>query len=118
MGEKEEITDIINALKDRYTTEHFAAMQIKKGKVLRFDYEGSPVTLKITRVAKGRYWAEHVELIDQRIVRTHNRHNIDAAVNPPFCIDCEVPVDEPSNEDGEKKYQDRVDTHLTDGTPI
>lgn len=118
MPKREEITDIVNDLKARYTPENFKALGIKKGKVLRFDYEGSPVTLRITRVAKDRYWAEHVELVDQKIVKSHYGHNVDATQTPPWCEDCEVPVDELSTEDGDKKAKDRDERTLSDGTEI
>lgn len=115
---REEITDIIDELKKRYTPEHFAQMGIKRGKVLKFDYEGSPTIMKITKVAKGRYWAEHIELHSHQAVSSHYDHNVDVTSKPPYCQDCEVPVTEPSTEDGEKKYQDRKDRYLEDGTLI
>lgn len=118
VGQKEEITDIINDIKARYTPENFAKMRIKKGKILRFDYEGTPVTLRITRKAGDRYWAEHVELHDQQVVRMHTNHDVELNSKPPFCNDCQVPVTEPATEDGEKKYKDREDRYLSDGTPI
>lgn len=118
IGKREEITDIIDEVRSRYTEENFRKLRIKKGRVLRFNYEGSPTTLRITRVANGRYWAEHIQLHDQRIVRSHTRHDVDQTSTPPFCNDCQILVTEPSTEDGEKKYQDREDRHLSDGTPI
>jgi hypothetical protein len=45
-------------------------------------------------------------------------HHVDMSKNPFFCTDCNVSVNEPATEDGEKKYLDRKDRHLSDGTPI
>jgi hypothetical protein len=118
VGLKEEITDIVEGIHARYSEENFKKLRIKKGRVLRFDYEGSKTTIRITKVANGRYWGEHIELHDQRIVRSHTRHDVDTDQKPPFCRDCQVPVTQPSTEDGEKKYQDREDRQLSDGTII
>lgn len=120
----EEVTDIIDGLKQRYTPENFKAMNIKKGKVLRFNNGGEIVTLRITRVQGNRYWAAHVELVNQMIVRSHYGHNVDASETAmaeykvPFCTDCQVPVDEASTEDGDVKAADRRDRTLADGTEI
>jgi hypothetical protein len=92
MGKKEEITDIIDDIKARYTPENYEALGIKKGKVLKFNYEGTPVNLKITRMAMGRVWAEHVTLTDMDTGMSHYGHLIDATVDPPFCQDCNVQV--------------------------
>ncbi len=35
---------------------------IKAGQVLIFDYEGSPINLKIKRKSKGKIWAERIKL--------------------------------------------------------
>lgn len=118
LGQREEITDIINDIKARYTPENFESLRIKKGRVLRFDYEGTPITIRVTRKAGDRYWGVHVELHDQRIVRSHTKHDVDLSSKPPFCNDCQVIVTEPATEDGEKKFQDREDRHLSDGTFI
>lgn len=97
-----------------------------KGKVLKFDYEGSITTLRITKIDRQakRMWAEHIEIHDQAIVRSHYGHAVDiteeakAEHGAPFCTDCQVPVIQPSTEDGEVKAQDRADRTLSDGTII
>lgn len=119
MPVKEEITDLFNpsVYDDR---NEWGKYVFYKGRVLVFNFEGSTTNIKITRIDRKnkRMWGEHIELHDQNIVRSHYRHNVDATVDPPFCTDCEVPVSEPATEDGEKKYLDRKDQRLADGTPI
>lgn len=120
----EEITDIIEDIKSRYTPKNFKNMNLVVGRILKFNYEGSPVNLKITKIEKGRYWAEHVTLVDQTIVRGHYGHDVDiteeskAEYGAPYCTDCGVVVTEPATEDGEVKAQDRADRSLSDGTII
>ncbi len=124
MKKREEITDIINDLKTRYTPENFKKMGIKKGKVLTFDYEGSPVVLEVTKVAKGRYWAKHIKLHEPNVVASHYRHNVDATdeatkeYGSPFCTDCEMPVSQVASVQGILKYEERKERYLSDGTPI
>lgn len=116
---EEEITDVIQGLQQRYTPANFKKLGIKKGKVLTFDYEGSPVVLEITRITKDkRYFAKHVELHEPNKVGSHYGHNVDATQNPPFCTDCEVPVSEWANIEGKRKYEARKERHFSDGTPI
>jgi hypothetical protein len=118
-GKREEITDLVDGIKAQYTPENFAKLDLKKGKMLRFlNDEGVKTNIKITRKSKDRYWGEHIVMEDMNIVRSHTRHHVDVSQKPPFCFDCQVPVTEPSTEDGEKKYKDRKDRHLSDGTPI
>lgn len=115
----EEITDVL-------TPEGIRSGQFKKGQMLKFNYEGSITTLVITRiwVHKGRAWARHADTAAQTVVATHYGHNVDSTEEAqreygvPYCTDCEVPVNEPSTEDGEVKAANRRDTHLEDGTPI
>lgn len=38
---------------------------IKPGHVLMFNYEGSPLHLKIKRKANGKVWAERVQLLTE-----------------------------------------------------
>lgn len=117
---KEEITDLINDIKARYTPENFEAMGMKRGKILRFRH----ATIRITKVAKGRYWGAHVELVNPTVVTTHYGHNVDstesalAEYGVPYCTDCEVPVDKPRTQAGEKKALDREERTLEDGTIV
>jgi len=120
----EEITDIINQLKERYTPANFKLMKIKVGKVLTFGTNGNPVVLEITKVSKGRYWAKHVELHEKNSVVSHYRHNVDATEEAvkeygvPYCTDCEVPVSTEATPQGKQKYEERKDRYLSDGTLI
>lgn len=114
----EEITDIIDELKARYTPENFKKMGIKKGKVLTFGTPEEPVVLEITKVAKGRYWAQHIQLHEKSNVISHYRHNVDATEDPPYCTDCEVPVSEIATPQGKKKFEARKEQYLSDGTFI
>jgi hypothetical protein len=54
VGLKEEITDIVEGIHARYSEENFKKLRIKKGRVLRFDYEGS----KTTTLTKNHHSAE------------------------------------------------------------
>lgn len=120
----EEITDIIEQLKSRYTDENFKAMGIKVGKVLTFGKDENTTVLEITKIAKGRYWAKHVELHEKNNVISHYRHNVDATdetikeYGSPYCTDCEVPVSEIATPQGKKKFEARKDQYLSDGTFI
>lgn len=109
IGKKEEITDLIrpSAYKDK---------NFKVGLVLKM--EGA--TLKLTRVDRKnkRCWAEHIELVNQRIVLQHYNHLIDKTKEPLFCIDCRVNINEASTEDGEVKAAERQERTLSDGTEI
>jgi hypothetical protein len=118
-GKVEDITDIINDLKARYTPENFENMNITVGRTLTFNYEGSPVTLKITEITDdGRYLAEHIDLYEPTAVSSHIHHNVDATGEVPFCTDCEVPVTDPATPQGKAKFEARKERHLSDGTPI
>lgn len=120
----EEITDIIEQLKSRYTDENFKKMGIKKGKVLTFGTNEEPVVLEITKISKGRYWAKHIELHEKNTVVSHYRHNVDATdealkeYGSPYCTDCEVPVSEIATPQGKKKFEARKEQYLSDGTFI
>lgn len=110
MNKSEEITDMMTAkaFKDFYV-----------GKLLGF---ADGTRMKITKIDKKnkRMWAVKVELVDQRIARTHYGHDVTGgqAGDFPFCNDCKVNVNEPSTEDGDKKALDRADRTLPDGTEI
>lgn len=56
LGKREEITDML-------TPKGLA--ELKVGQVLTFNYEGSPIHLKITRRTKARVWARHIRLFKQ-----------------------------------------------------
>ena len=36
-------------------------IDVKVGQVLQFDFEGSPIVLKIMRKSKGQIWAKHLD---------------------------------------------------------
>lgn len=120
----EEITDIIEQLKSRYTDENFKKMGIKVGKVLTFGTNENPTILEITKIAKGRYWAKHVQLHEKSSVISHYRHNVDATeeaereYGSPYCTDCEVPVSEIATPQGKQKFEARKEQYLSDGTFI
>lgn len=110
---KEEITDLLSDA---------AINTFKVGQVLKF----SNATIRITKIDRKnmRVWGQHVSLYDQKIVNTHIGHHIDKSIKTvglhgtPFCLDCQVPLSEPSTEDGEVKAKDRADRELSDGTKI
>lgn len=109
MNKKEEITDLIRP-------EAFDDPNFKKGLALVME----KATIKITKIDRKnkRVWGEHIVLMDQKTTLSHYGHNVDTTQETPFCTDCEVPVDQPSTEDGEVKYADRRDRTLEDGTII
>jgi len=41
-------------------------IDVKPGQVLIYDYEGSPVHLKIMRKAKGKVWAKYTHLYTEQ----------------------------------------------------
>lgn len=41
-------------------------IDVKTGQVLIYDYEGSPVHLKIMRKSKGKVWAKYVRLYTEQ----------------------------------------------------
>jgi len=116
---REEITDLFGDVYQEVDPETHKFV-FRVGRVLKFNYEGSITTIKVTKIDRKakRMWGVHIELVDQRIVRMHYGHEVDSDQVPPMCLDCQVPVTEPATEDGEKKYLDRRDNHFEDGTPI
>lgn len=118
-GEKEEITDLIADVAYRPIKDG----GIKPGQLLKFQYANIKVT-KVDRKNK-RVWGVHVKLNESKNVLSHTGH--DVLVQPggspiPFCRDCQVPINEPATEDGDKKFLDRRDekerNQLSDGTVI
>lgn len=105
-NKKEEITDLI-------APEAYDDPLFKKGLVLKF----TKTTIKVTKVDRKnkRAWGEHITLVNQKIVGTHQDHEVNSTKEMydeyglPFCEDCLVPVDQPSTEDGDKKALDRKD---------
>lgn len=116
---KEEITDLFGDVYEEIDPETHKFV-FRVGRVLRFNYEGSLTTIKITKIDRKtkRMWGVHIELVDNRIVRSHYGHDVDPDKVPPFCNDCGVPVNQSSTEDGEVKFRNRKDSHFEDGTPI
>lgn len=96
MGMKEEITDLIS---DK------GIMELKVGQVLGFNYEGSVTRIKVTKIDRKnmRIWGEHVDLIDVNTGMSHYGHDLDRTQSPPWCNDCQVPVNVESTEDGDMK---------------
>lgn len=106
----EDITDIIEQMKLNYTPEKWKEMDIKVGKVLKFDYEGSKTTLKIVEITDdGKYMAQHIYTTDMDTGFSHYGHIVltDPATqekyHAAFCDDCQVPTTEPSTEEGDTK---------------
>lgn len=124
-GLREEITDMM-ADKAYTAKDSNGKFVFHVGKVLKFSYEGSITSIRVTRIDRKnkRMWGEHVELVDPNIVKSHYGHNVDSSAEAlkkydvPFCTDCQVPVNQDSNEDGEVKAADRKDRTLADGTEI
>lgn len=115
---EQDITDTINELIDGNTKAQVAKMKLKVGRVLGFDYEGSKTYLEIGRIQDGKYFAKEVELHDPSTVSSHLHHNIDGTGEVPICMDCLVPITEPSNPAGRAKFEARKERYLADGTPI
>ena len=94
MGQKEELTDMIseNGIKE-----------LKVGTVLKFEYEGSITSIKITKkdTKNMRIWGEHVELMPMDVGMSHYGHQIDRSKDVPFCTDCQLPVTDYATEEGE-----------------
>lgn len=121
MGKKEEITDLFTGSVSFYTDKSEDGKYLMhKGKLLKFDYEGSEIAIVITKIDRKnrRVWGEHTELGDERATMSHYGHNVSLLDNSPFCTDCEVPMTEFSTEDGEVKARNRADRTLSDGTEI
>lgn len=110
MGKKEEITDV---LIDRAYTDKDADGKyvFVKGKVLKFNYEGSPIFIKVTRIDRvnKRMWGEHISLYDFNTGMSHYDHKINTD-NPErvYCNDCEVEISQPATEEGETKAMERI----------
>jgi hypothetical protein len=100
MGKKEEISDIISEK---------GIIELKVGTVLKFDYEGSPIYIKVTRkdTKNMRIWGEHVTLGGMDEGMSHYGHEMDRTVDPIFCTDCQVPVTQFANKSGEMKSWER-----------
>ena len=118
-GEREEITDIISDAAYRPIKDG----GIKPGQLLKLQYANIKVT-KVDRKNK-RVWGVHVKLTESKNVLSHTGHDVKVndPNNPmPFCNDCQVSVNEPATEDGDKKFLDRRDeqerNQLSDGTII
>lgn len=100
MGKKEEITDIISEK---------GIKEIKLGTVLKFDYEGSPVYIKVTKkdTKNMRIWGEHVALGGMDEGMSHYGHELDREKVPMWCLDCDKPVTEFGTKEGELKAWER-----------
>lgn len=112
---------MIEEITDMFTEEAYSAKQdgkflYKKGKLLRFEFEGSITELVITRIDRKnkRMWARHTRTgtsFDD--IESHVDHLIDSSreaieeFGTAFCQDCEVPIIEPSTQDGEVKAINR-----------
>lgn len=104
-NKKEEITDMIS-------DEAYADPEFKKGILLKFERANIKIT-KVDRKNK-RTWGEHVQLANGVVVNTHDGHDVTGG-GPgdfPYCNDCQVHINEPSTEDGDKKALDRQDASL------
>lgn len=115
---EQDITETIQELIDGNTKAQVAKMMLKAGRVLGFDRNGSRTYLEIGRVEGGRYYAKEVELHDPTLVSSHLHHNIDGTGEAPICLDCEVPITEPSTPKGRAAFEARKERYLADGTPI
>lgn len=106
----EDITDVIQELKAQYTPEHWKEMDLKVGSVLKFDMEGSPTTLKITEITDdGKWMAQHIYTTDMDTGFSHYGHIVETdqatqeKYHAAFCVDCQVPTNEPATEEGDTK---------------
>lgn len=115
---EQDITDTINELIEGNTKTQVAKMNLRVGRVLGFDYEGSKTYLEIGRIEDGKYFAKEVELHDPTTVSSHLHHHVDSTGEVAVCLDCEVPITEPSNPKGRAKFEARKERYLEDGTPI
>lgn len=102
VNKKEEISDMIDP--SAYDDPEF-----KKGILLKFQL----ASIKITKVDRKnkRTWGEHIQLASGIVVHTHDGHDVGGGGEGdfPFCNDCQVNINEPSTEDGDKKALDRKD---------
>lgn len=101
MGKKEEITDIISEEGIR---------QIKVGQLLKFDDGENIIKIKVTRkdTVNMRIWGEHVTTIDAKIAGTHEGHNVNMKLDPPYCMDCGIHVDQKATKLGVHRYEKRM----------
>lgn len=126
VGTKEEITDL-------FTPEVYTAKEkdvdrfvFHKGKLLKFNFEGSITCIRVTRIDRKnqRMWGVHIQPMLYHTAMGHYRHNIDVTEEAiqehggAWCSDCEVLVSEPSTEDGEVKAAERQERSLADGTEV
>lgn len=111
MGKKEEISDVM-ADKSYTAKDDTGKYVFYVGRILKFSYEGSPITIKITRIDRKnkRMWGEHIALYNMDIGMTHYGHDVDSSDNARvWCRDCDVEVSEPATEEGEVKALQRAD---------
>jgi hypothetical protein len=76
------------------------------GKVLKFDYEGTPIHIRITKIDRKnkKMYGEHISLYDFNTGMSHYGHDVDASDKEHiFCRDCQVEIDQPATEEGEVK---------------
>lgn len=117
MGRKEDLTDMMidRAYTDRDENGKFV---FHKGKVLTFNYEGSPIHIRITKIDRKnkKMFGEHISLYDFNTGMSHYGHDVDASDKEHiFCRDCNVEIDQPATEEGEVKAimrqreEDKVD---------
>ena len=110
MAEREDITDVIEEMRKNYKVKTWKEMGIVVGRVLKFSMEGSITTLKIVEITKdGKYFAERIYTTDMDTGMSHYGHIVetDAATQAKYqagyCVDCQVPTNEPATENGEEK---------------
>lgn len=115
-GHREDITDIL-------TPENIRAGKFKVGQVLVFeDDTGTRTKIKIKYINKGKGFAygEHVKLVKEEYTKSHYSHEVDTSdpYSVPYCIDCEVPVDQMATPQGVRKATEKDLKRLADGTEI
>lgn len=105
MGKKENLSDMM--IDRAYTDKDENGKYVfHVGKVLKFDYEGSPIHIKITRIDRKnkKMWGEHIALYDFDTGMSHYGHDVDVSDSEHiFCRDCNVEIDQPATEEGEVK---------------
>ena len=109
MGKKENLSDMFI---DRFYTDKDTKGEYvnKVGKMLKFEYEGSPTHIKITRIDRKnkRVWGEHIKLYDFNTGMSHYGHDLDTSdSNHIYCRDCQVEISQPHTEEGEVKAIER-----------
>lgn len=105
MGRKENLSDMMI---DAFYTDRGenGDYKHKVGTVLKFEYEGSPTYIKITKIDRKnkKLWGEHIKLYDFNTGMSHYGHDVDSSdTEHIFCRDCQVEIDQASTEDGEVK---------------